>query len=374
MKGLIFTLLLGCSFGMGEIVSAATPPKQVIAGPDDTVYGIAYDYGIPTRALIAANNLKPPYVLTKGQVLIVPAPNEHVVGKGETLHTIAENYGLKVDVLAQENEARDIREGDRLILPSRDTESLAEALKPPSQEITTSSLAPLPLVKSMPAPNKSEPSIAPAASGNAITLPDDLAEELAREKNAGAEKTSINTSEKPSLMGNLAQGNAGAPITPSEDSANIIKEQSKPKKAAAKEENKEVKKEVKKKEAAVKEASFIWPVEGTVINKFSGGGKNDGINIKVPEGTPVKAAAAGEVMYAGSELKGFGNLLLIKHKDGWMTAYAHNADLLVKKGDKVKQGQTVAKAGSTGDVKESQLHFEIRKGKQPVDPLPKLES
>ncbi len=89
----------------------------------------------------------------------------------------------------------------------------------------------------------------------------------------------------------------------------------------------------------------------------------------------MKAAAAGTVMYAGSELKGFGNLLLLKHQDGWVTAYAHNSELLVKKGDKVKQGQEIAKSGTPeGDAQQPQLHFEIRKVKQPIDPLTKLES
>ncbi|MDK3157769.1 M23 family metallopeptidase [Kamptonema cortianum] len=121
--------------------------------------------------------------------------------------------------------------------------------------------------------------------------------------------------------------------------------------------------------------AFAWPVQGEIVKKFAPGGKNDGINIKVAKGTPVKAAAAGTVMYAGSELKGFGNLLLLKHQDGWVTAYAHNSELLVKKGDNVKQGQQIAKSGTPeGDAEEPQLHFEIRKVKQPIDPLTKLES
>lgn len=382
MKGTTFILFLGCLFAIGN--AAATAPKKVIAGPDDTVYGIAYNYGIPTRTLIAANNLKPPYTLNKGQELIIPSPNEHRVGAGETLQDIAENYGVNVDVLAQENDIASpshVKPGDSLSIPSHDTESLTEALKPPSQEITTSSLAPLPLVKSVAAPAKSDQPTASSHQSSSsqptegVGLPDDLAEELAQEKgikNAG--KSAVDSSDKPMLMGNLTQGNAGAPITPSEPiqetKQEVQKEEKKPKKSIEKEE----KKETKKTEAAPKETLFIWPVEGTVITKFGKGGKNDGINIKVPQGTPVKAAAGGKVMYAGNELKGFGNLILIKHKDGWMTAYAHNSELLVKKGDTVKQGQPIANSGHTGDVKEPQLHFEIRKGKQPVDPLPKLES
>ncbi|HEY9213477.1 MAG TPA: M23 family metallopeptidase, partial [Ancylobacter sp.] len=116
---------------------------------------------------------------------------------------------------------------------------------------------------------------------------------------------------------------------------------------------------------------FRWPVRGRVISGFGpkpGGQQNEGINVSVPEGTSVKAAEDGVVAYAGSELKGYGNLVLIKHSDGWVTAYAHNSELDVKKGDTVKRGQIIAKAGQTGSVTSPQVHFEIRKGSQPVDP------
>ena len=97
--------------------------------------------------------------------------------------------------------------------------------------------------------------------------------------------------------------------------------------------------------------------------------RNDGINIAAPVGAPVKASAAGVVAYAGNELRGFGNMVLLRHADGWVTAYAHNSSLLVKKGDKVDQGQTIARVGSSGNVDSPQLHFELRKGTKAVDPL-----
>ncbi|OJW46900.1 MAG: hypothetical protein BGO67_07255 [Alphaproteobacteria bacterium 41-28] len=381
MKIINFILLLVCSFLIGESTFAATPAKEVVVGPEDTVYGIAYNNGIPTRALISANNLKPPYILNPGQVLIIPSLNEHIVGNGETLETVADEYGVKVDVLAQENSIQSpsyVTPGTRLTIPPRDTESINEALKPSSQDISTSSLAPLPLVKSAP-PRDNQFIPAASATANAV-LPDDLADELAREKGVTDGKKAADASAKPMLMGNLAQKNAGAPIGDTQDSPEIISKEKKPKIAEKTPEKKQVKKEDKKKEAEVKEVkevkevNFIWPVEGDVIAKFKPGGKNDGINIKVEEGTPVKAAAEGTVMYAGNGLKGFGNLLLIKHKDGWITAYAHNSELLVKKDDKVKKGQEIAKSGKIGDVGEPQLHFEIRKGKQPIDPLTKLKA
>ncbi|MBG0811525.1 peptidoglycan DD-metalloendopeptidase family protein [Methylosinus sp. H3A] len=112
---------------------------------------------------------------------------------------------------------------------------------------------------------------------------------------------------------------------------------------------------------------FRWPARGRIIQGFNSGG-NDGINISVPEGTQVKAAEGGVVAYAGSELKGYGNLVLIRHPNGFVSAYAHNGELDVKRGDQVKRGQTIAKSGQSGNVGSPQLHFELRKGSTPVDP------
>jgi murein DD-endopeptidase MepM/ murein hydrolase activator NlpD len=116
-------------------------------------------------------------------------------------------------------------------------------------------------------------------------------------------------------------------------------------------------------------AEFRWPARGRIISAFGSAG-NEGINIAVPEGTPVKAAEAGTVAYAGSEVKGYGNLVLIRHDNGLVSAYAHNGEITVKRGDRVKRGQVVAKSGQSGNVTSPQLHFEIRKGSTPVDPVP----
>ena len=117
--------------------------------------------------------------------------------------------------------------------------------------------------------------------------------------------------------------------------------------------------------------TFSWPVRGRVLSTFgpkADGLHNDGINIAARAGAPVVAAENGVVVYAGNELKGFGNLLLVRHADGWMTAYAHLDKALVKKGQKVTRGQAIGTVGSTGGVSQPQLHFEIRKGTQAVDP------
>jgi murein DD-endopeptidase MepM/ murein hydrolase activator NlpD len=123
--------------------------------------------------------------------------------------------------------------------------------------------------------------------------------------------------------------------------------------------------------------SFRWPVKGRIISGFGtkpDGGHNDGVNIAVPQGTPVKAAENGVVAYSGSELKGYGNLVLVRHANNWVSAYANNEQLLVKRGDKVSRGQVIAKAGTSGSVTEPQVHFELRKGSRPVDPTQYMSS
>lgn len=118
-------------------------------------------------------------------------------------------------------------------------------------------------------------------------------------------------------------------------------------------------------------AKFSWPLKGKLLSNYGSkekGLQNDGVNIAAARGTVVKASENGVVAYAGNEIRGFGNLLLIKHDGGWVTAYAHNDTLLVKRGDKVTRGQNISKVGSTGSVTVPQLHFELRKGSRAVDP------
>ncbi|HEY2231626.1 MAG TPA: M23 family metallopeptidase [Xanthobacteraceae bacterium] len=125
-------------------------------------------------------------------------------------------------------------------------------------------------------------------------------------------------------------------------------------------------------EAALK---FDWPVRGQVVAGFGSrinGQQNHGIDVAVPEDTSIKAAEAGVVVYSGNQLKSFGNLLLVRHPNGYVTVYAHAKELLVKAGDEIKRGQIIAKAGRTGDADRPEVHFEIRKASTPVDPMPYL--
>jgi murein DD-endopeptidase MepM/ murein hydrolase activator NlpD len=117
--------------------------------------------------------------------------------------------------------------------------------------------------------------------------------------------------------------------------------------------------------------AFLWPVRGHIVASFGSrndGTRNDGINIAAPKGSAVQAIDAGIVAYSGNELRGYGNLILIKHPNGWISAYAHCDQILVHRGEKVGRGEIIARVGSTGSVSEPQLHFELRRGNHPVDP------
>ena len=134
---------------------------------------------------------------------------------------------------------------------------------------------------------------------------------------------------------------------------------------------------VKAAEETAASPMFRWPVRARMIASFGSslnGARNDGINLAVPEGTPVKAADDGVVSYAGNGLAGAGNLVLIRHTNGYVTVYAHAKELLVKRGDQIKRGQVIAHSGQTGNVNAPQLHFEVRKGATPLDPMRFLKS
>jgi murein DD-endopeptidase MepM/ murein hydrolase activator NlpD len=116
---------------------------------------------------------------------------------------------------------------------------------------------------------------------------------------------------------------------------------------------------------------FIWPVEGVITSTFGirHGRRHDGIDIGAPEGTDIRAAADGTVLYAGDQQTGYGNLIIIRHANDMITVYAHNRQNLVKEGEAVKRGQVIGKVGRTGRATGPHLHFEIRKRTKPRNPL-----
>jgi murein DD-endopeptidase MepM/ murein hydrolase activator NlpD len=303
----------------------------IIVGTSDTLDTLAHRYNVSPAAILQANGYKGPRTLSPGQQLIIPrqaaaaaapalaapaskpvaastaAPTVHVVNHGDTLLSIARRNHVTAAEIARANS-----------LDPQAKLKLGMKLTVPGAK-TATAVAPAAAVAAAQPAAVSAP---PATKMAAVTGD---AQQKAR----------------------LAQ----ATTTPEEVSAQA------PAKAA---------------EATGALPTFRWPVRGKVITSYgakTNGKANDGINLAVPEGTPVKAAEDGVVAYSGNELKGYGNLVLVRHTNGYVTAYAHASELLVKRGDTIKRGQIIAKSGQSGEVGSPQLHFEIRKGSTPVDPL-----
>ncbi len=321
--------------------------------PGDTVYGVAQRFNVPVRTLIEGNGLQPPYRLAPGRQLRVPASERHVVQPGETLLGISRIYGADQSSLARVNNLSapyNLTAGQSLLLPGR-VEAQRLALGDASG--TTSSSTPAAgagsiAVEALPAPGvpSGTGSAAPAAGSTGQVDVQPPVAPLAAASNDAAVAPSTAPEPAPPQPQPATTQEAAVPPTVPEPSPRTS-------------------------------GQFLWPVDGKVISEFgskNGGLHNDGINIEASRGTTVRAAENGVVAYAGNELRGFGNLLLIRHADGWVTAYAHNEKLLVKRGDKVSRGQPIAEVGSSGNVSSAQLHFELRRGAEPVDPMKYLGS
>ncbi|MDX2144646.1 MAG: LysM peptidoglycan-binding domain-containing M23 family metallopeptidase [Rhodospirillaceae bacterium] len=318
--------------------------RAVSVQAGDTLFSVSRRYNVPTKAIIARNGLQPPYELTVGQQLILDPTLTHKVEAGDTLSKIARQYGVEMRLIAEANDIAApyvIKIGQELWIPDPFTVAAAPVL--------AGALTPMP---SPPMPSPPIPNGVPvggASSPRAIaveSLPPPPGQQPAGE--AVPPPPATEPMSMPEPITAAPEQTASLPPEPKPLAAP-------PPRAAAR---------------------FIWPVEGSVIAGFGQAGKglhNDGINIAAKPGAPVKAADNGVVAYAGNELKGFGNLLLIKHDDGWTTAYAHNDKLLVERGQEVKQGQVIATVGRTGNVDKPQLHFEIRRGTFALDPLEHLD-
>jgi murein DD-endopeptidase MepM/ murein hydrolase activator NlpD len=312
--------------------------RAIEVQPKDTLYDISRRYSVNMRALIETNALEPPYALSAGDVVYLPPPNVHVVEKGETLYSVSRRYNVDTRSLALLNSMQRpwaVYPGDELQLPPLAREQQREVVRPVTP-------APVMAAKATPPPAPVKTQTAKAAPAPGLPI-DDKPISLT----AGTAASAVKAAPKP-----VAPVAAPAPSPPA------------PPKYTA---------------PAAGASDFIWPISGQVLKGFGSGAdgiRNDGVNIAATKGAQVKAAAGGEVVYAGSELAGFGNLILIRHPGGWVTAYAHSDALLVKEGDLVKQGQAIASAGATGNAPTTQVHFELRKGKEPVDParhLPALK-
>jgi murein DD-endopeptidase MepM/ murein hydrolase activator NlpD len=124
------------------------------------------------------------------------------------------------------------------------------------------------------------------------------------------------------------------------------------------------------KSIALARGRFIWPVKGKITREFGikGTTKHDGIDIFAPKGTPIRSSDSGKVLYSGKEIRGYGNIVVIRHREGFITVYAHNQRNTVSEGMRVTRGQIIGKVGNTGRASTPHLHFEIRKNNRPIDP------
>lgn len=309
----------------------------VTVGQGMTLYSIARANNLAVAELAAANRIKPPYAVHSGQVLRIPggssaalpqsrkprhtmaaAGNQHEVGSGDTLFSLGRKYGVSPYTIADANGL------------SHNTQlHLGQKVK------------------------------IPGASGTPFAMKQ-------ADKVAPPKKLAVVETGDSATASKIAKPVKTAAALPKADATeNVVSAVPQPEKMA----------QVQPVDTTV--AGMRWPVRGKVISNFGGkpnGLKNEGINISVPEGTSIRAADGGVVAYAGNELKGYGNLVLIRHEGGYVTAYAHAKELFVKRGDTVKRGDVIAKAGQTGSVSSPQLHFEVRKGATALDPMKFLAS
>jgi murein DD-endopeptidase MepM/ murein hydrolase activator NlpD len=306
--------------GMAGGAPDATPiPPQrrdvrLTVKPGQSLRGIAHAYHVPERTIIAANQLSPPYKLKIGQALLVPGAVEAPVQQAMV--------------------PPPVREAPLPVRPSPPTIAAAPLPQPVP-------LAPAPVAAAPTTPQPIHDIISlddppPAPPPKAIAFPDPP------------------PAQRPAMPPPPPVAAAPAQTPPPGPSAAD-----------------EARAEEARQASAMHGGRFSWPVRGRVLAAYgvaSGGAHNDGINIAAPKGAPIAAIDGGTVAYAGNELRGYGNLVLVKHPNGFISAYAHCEELLVKRGDTVHRGQVIAKVGSTGGVSEPQLHFELRRGKRAVDP------
>jgi murein DD-endopeptidase MepM/ murein hydrolase activator NlpD len=306
-----------------------------------TLYSISRANGLTVAQLAAANRIAPPYTVSTGRVLRIPgvaqarAPKpsfasqeqdefasdepvkkassgRHTVRGGETLFSLGRKYGISPYAIADLND-----------LPHDQSLNVGQSLRLPGGTAKS-------IVSKVPA----------AEEPDQIASDDEPIETDNTEQSLTLKKPALDLDEEVPVVKPVLQQTAEV-------------------------------------DAAPTMGSMRWPVKGKIISEYGAkpnGLKNEGINIAVPEGTGVRAAESGVVAYAGNELKGYGNLVLIRHEGGWVTAYAHAKELFVKRGDIVKRGDVIAKAGQTGSVSSPQLHFEVRKGATAMDPLKFLAS
>ncbi|TAJ69545.1 MAG: LysM peptidoglycan-binding domain-containing protein [Phenylobacterium sp.] len=337
----------------GRVVDVSIPGKSYKVKKGDNLERVAGRLDSNVSELAKLNKLKKPYRLQPGQTIRGPGSSAkaYVVGRGDTLSEIARRFSVTEAELRSANGLRrgaSVAPGRRLRLPAgyRDRGPITTTTRTP--ERTESPPAALPST-----PRPYEPTPRPPSS---FDTPPPVGQVLPPPRSA-PRPPAVVMPDQPQSYRAPPGGVPGAPTaTPPPSDAQI---------------------------SQMGSGLFAWPIRGQILSGFGGRGtgpRNDGLNIRANAGDPVRAAAAGDVVYAGDQVPGFGNLVLIKHADGWVTAYGHLGRVGVRMQQRVEQGQEIGQAGSSGGVSEPQLHFEIRyapspqERARPVDPalvLPK---
>jgi murein DD-endopeptidase MepM/ murein hydrolase activator NlpD len=315
-----------------------------------------------------------------GTITPKPAPSGHwtwdggtpvTVGPADTIETIARRYGVPASAIIKTNNlasAQSIRPGQQVVIPRFVQASHAvQASQAPTAPKTIAAATPA-----------STAGVHVVAAGDTLSKVSRMyhksAIEIAKANNIEV-TARLNVGDRliiPGMRNSAANANSSASVAENKPAPAAAQPEGPPSASVFKElPDGHDGKEATRAEGTGALPKFRWPANGRVITAFgptTSGQQNDGINIAVPENTPVKAAEDGVVAYAGNELKGYGNLVLVRHPNGYVTAYAHTKELLVKRGDQVKRGQVIARSGQSGNVNAPQLHFEIRKGAAPLDP------
>lgn len=356
----------------------------------ETLDQVAARYGVETQTLMDVNHLPSASALIAGDRLLVPQQGRtHTVGTGESIYSIAEDYGVRrADLIAANNiENPDyIRAGQTLQVPlSNEQIEAARTWTPPAPQ----PMQPGPQTVQQTVPPQGQPSGQGAAAPIAGTgVSGGTVDAVPLDAPPGGQSvppvqpvTGRPPPGGPVAGGPIPQGidseliahQGAAPFEPAADGVpgpGMALDQEVPPSG-------QVTALPPAQTVAVPAAPslFHWPVRGDLIPVFDPADRarfDDGMNIVAPEGTPILAARDGTVIYAGNELRGYGNLVVLSHADGWVTAYAHARELMVERGDTVRSGQQIATVGQTGAVSSPQLHFEIRQGSDPVNPLDHL--
>jgi murein DD-endopeptidase MepM/ murein hydrolase activator NlpD len=325
--------------------------REVTVLPGDTLSKIADRQAVPLRSVIALNNAQPPYGIYVGQQIRVPDFRRHQIRKGETLYAISRVYGVQVAEVVHFNRMEPpytLTPNVRLKIPQTkgaavQVASVGKSSWVQSNPQTTGqrNVAPIARNQSLAPKGKSVSAVplkAPTTSQSVLKAPVKVSAVPVQKPKQPKVVASLPPLQKTVLDGSAIPANALPPLPRHRYS---IKQ---PPLRAGK--------------------IFEWPAKGPVLSSYGkkdSGLQNDGLNIKLAPGTPIRAAENGVVSYVGNEMRSFGNLILVSHADGFVTTYGHVAEIYVRKGEPVLKGDVIAVSGATGDVNVPQLHFEIRK-------------